>query len=527
MPNMLTKSFLVTVCIALLTRIVSGQTVPPPTETVILTSAPPYTVTGELYILKADTNAVALHDPVLVVEGFDIDNSMNWPELYDLLNQENLVNDIQAYGRDLVVLNFTDSTVDIFANAALNEAAINYINDHRANPNDKFVVVGASLGGLTARKALVDMPNPDVDTWISFDAPHHGANIPLGLQEYVEFFAQYDTSANNLLVSLDSPAARQLLVVHHSNSDGLAGGSIPERGDFQSAMDAMGYPTNCKSIAICNGSGFGEPYPFSPADHIIHWTGTTVASGLNVNITSDIYALPQTQSTVFYAILRILGFITYDSATVNAYHPLSFDNAPGGGRGTFLQLYTNIPPDQISGDDYCNQTNHCFVPTVSALGIPIENLESNLAANASLTALSPFDEIHYADHNEPHVEINAHNKRWIMRALLEGIDTDGDGLDDYEEYLIGTAYDSAESTLITALDIASQPTNATVGISWNCFPNTRYDVWFTDDLNNPWQVLETIPPSTNPVILREYATDPETSAGFFRVVASPIDPVTD
>ena len=42
------------------------------------------------------------------MEGFDIDNSMNWPELYDLLNQENLVEDLQTYGRDLVILNFAD-----------------------------------------------------------------------------------------------------------------------------------------------------------------------------------------------------------------------------------------------------------------------------------------------------------------------------------------------------------------------------------------------------------------------------------
>lgn len=167
---------------------IPAQTVPDPTETVAITSAPPSTATGLLYILKADTNTPALHNPVLVAEGFDINNSMNWPELYDLLNQENLVADMQAFGRDLIVLNFDDSTINIHSNSALNEAAIAYINAHRADPSDKFIAVGPSLGGLTLREALVNMPNHDVDTWISFDVPHEGGNMPLGIQEFLEFF---------------------------------------------------------------------------------------------------------------------------------------------------------------------------------------------------------------------------------------------------------------------------------------------------------------------------------------------------
>ena len=34
------------------------------------------------------------------MEGFDLDDSLNWPELYDLLNQENLLEDLRAAGRE-------------------------------------------------------------------------------------------------------------------------------------------------------------------------------------------------------------------------------------------------------------------------------------------------------------------------------------------------------------------------------------------------------------------------------------------
>jgi len=498
---------------------VAGQVIPEPTAIVALTSSPPYSATGLLYLSKADTNAPGLHNPVLVVEGFDIDNSMDWPELYDLLNQETLVEDLQAYGRDLLILNFDDSTVDIFANATLVETAIGYVNSNRADPSDKFTAVGASLGGLASRKALVDMPTHNVDTWISFDAPHEGANIPLGVQEYLEFFADYNDAAEELLDALDNPAARQLLLVHHSHSpDAPAGASSPERQDFVNAMNAAGYPTNCKTIAISNGSGFGEKLPFSPGEKIINWTDSGLPS-----IASEVFALPLTLAEVFTGEVRF--FIPIDSATVNSYYPLSLDNAPGGYRGTFYQLYSNLTP--IDGDDYCTQTNHCFIPTVSALGIPIEHIETNLASHAELTALSPFDEIHYAINNEPHVQINVRNKRWVMRGVLEGQDTDGDGYDDYQEYLLGTAYDSPDSLLEIFAIIEVFLIDSTAVLSWNAFPNTQYEVWFAAALGDPWQLLETILPTVEPDITREYLIDTAEPSGFFKIVATPVDPVTD
>ena len=512
---------------------VLGQSVPDPTETVPLSAAPPYSATGDLFILKADTNAAALRNPVLVVEGFDIDNTMGWDILYTLLNQEHLAEDLQAYGRDLLVLNFTDSTIDILANAALTESAIRYINDHRLDPDDKFTAVGVSLGGLTVRKALIDLPDHDVDTWISFEAPHEGANIPLGLQEFFEYFSAVNVATfdpiREFLAALDRPASRQLLLAHHSHApDAPAGASAPERQEFMDVMNAGGYPTNCKSIAISNGSGGGTPLPFSPGELVLHWDHQS--SGiLDPTINADIHALPlstNTAGTVFSGAFDV-WILGRDPVTINSYSPLLLDNAPGGYRSTFLQLFTNLPPDYVDAGDYCAYTNHCFIPTVSALGIPIEYSASNLAANTGLLAMSPFDEIHYAIENEEHVEINAHNKRWIVRAILEDYDSDRDGFDDYQEYLMGTDYDSADSTLEIAQTIASQPTNGTVRIAWDARPNTQYEVWFTETLTNTWQHLETVAPTTDSPIIHEYLPTPETPAGFFLISAAPIDPVTD
>lgn len=509
----------------------AAKVIPSPTETVALTSSP-YSVSGLLYIAKADTNAPGLHNPVLVVEGFDIDNSMNWPELYELLNQENLVEDLQAYGRDLAILNFGDSTADILANSALTETAINYVNANRADPSDKFTAVGASLGGLTVRKALADMPVHNVDTWISFDAPHEGANIPLGVQEFFEHFSA-DSLPNDFnairefLQALDSPAAKQLLVVHHSHSPDAPAGDTTDRHAFVTAMNTAGYPTNCKTIAISNGSGYGEKLPFAPGQLIMHWyhDGPWI---IGPDVDADVYALPQstnTASIVFYGkFTSILGSV--GAKTVDSYYPLSLDNAPGGYRSTFHQVYTNLPYTG-DGNDALTATNHCFIPTVSALGISIEHIETNLASHTELIALSPFDEIHYAINNEPHVEINVRNKRWVLRAVLEDQDTDGDGYDDYEEYLLGTGYDSANSLLGVYAVIEVFLIDSMAGLSWNAFPNTQYEVWFVGALGDPWQLLETILPTVEPDITREYLIETEESAGFFKIVAMPVDPVSD
>jgi hypothetical protein len=527
------RTLLLILCLGTLSSF--GQLIPDPDDILSITSAPPYSAAGELFILRADTNRTLLRNPVLVVEGFDIGNEMNWPELYDLLNQETLVEDLQSYGRDLAVLNFGDSTADILANAELTAAAIEYIQINRYDPADRFIAVGASLGGLTLRKALVDLPTHQVDAWISFDGPHEGANIPLGLQEFFEHFSTVNLATfdpiRDFLQALDSPASRQLLLVHHSRSpDAPAGASAPERQDFVNAMNAAGYPANCKSIAICNGSGYGEHLAFNPGDLIIHWYHDEPIF-LGPDIDADMYALPRsddTAETVYYGrFTSLLGSASPNPKTVSSYHPLSLDNAPGGYRSSFYQVFTNLPSEYIDGDDYLTATNHCFIPTVSALGIPIDNLESNLSTHTDLLALSPFDEIHFGVTNEPHVQINARNKRWILRAVLEEHDTDGDGYDDYEEYLVGTAYDSAASFPGVYAVIQVRLVGSVAELSWDTLPNAQYEVAYADELGDPWQPLETIPPAAGPAITREYLIDSGSPSGFFRIIVVPLDPVTD
>jgi hypothetical protein len=132
---------------------------------------------------------------------------------------------------------------------------------------DSFVLMGGSMGGLVARYALTrlekDGPAHGVDLFISFDAPLEGAYLPIGIQQAAEFFGDFtaafvDDETLTQLRGADTPAARQMLLMHH---DG-ANRSEPH-DDFKllfTELDLLGYPRapGLRTVAIANGGGSGK-----------------------------------------------------------------------------------------------------------------------------------------------------------------------------------------------------------------------------------------------------------------------------
>jgi hypothetical protein len=145
-----------------------------------------------------------------------------------------------------------------------------------------------------------------------------------------------------------------------------------------------------------------------------------------------------------------------------------------------------------------------------------------------IKALSPFDEIHYAGGNEPHIDINYNNKRWFIRAILEDYDTDGDGFDDYQEYLMGTSYDSAASKLDVASNIDAVSPTEGLRLTWNWLPNVSYKIYFTDNLAHDWTLIDNA--YWYFLVWPEIVESPlpiTTPSGFYKIVADVVDPVTD
>jgi pimeloyl-ACP methyl ester carboxylesterase len=253
-----------------------------------------------------------LDKPVIFLEGFDPDGSFDLQKTVDyfrgrsvdgIFAANNMLESLYAEGYDLIFVNWINNGAYIEANAKALEALIDYVNANKVGtaPNH---VIGYSMGGLIARYCLKDMEDSNkahqVATYFSVDAPHQGANIPLGLQFLLQFlkedigaFAQHlDENASKLISSSASPAARQMLVRRAVRGGGFLGTGTsvddPLRRDFADGMQNKGWPQLCRKFGISNGNRTGLGIAnLQPGDKIL----TTKMNGFNLlKVESEVFS---------------------------------------------------------------------------------------------------------------------------------------------------------------------------------------------------------------------------------------------
>jgi hypothetical protein len=390
-----------------------------PDDTIHVTGTVPYlgaVASGEAYVYLAP-GRTEVQNPAVVVEGFDLDNTMNADELYALLNQENLIETLRADGYDAVVLNFTDATDYMQRNALMLVELLQRLRGS-VGPQTTMALAGASMGGLVSRYALAYMETNglphSVRMFLSFDVPHLGANIPLGIQYWVSFFSTQSSDAAFFLSLLDRPAARQMLVYHHTVPPGSTGEADPLRGTFAADLASGGdWPSQPRLVAIANGSDNGSGQGFSPGAQIVQWS----YSDLFVAITGNIWAVPHATSTkIFDGRLRILFSTTSQAVTVSGTQP--YDSAPGGWRGSMSDLDSVAAP---YGDVVALHPNHCFIPTVSALAYNTPDLAHDIAADPDPVSNTPFDAVYSQGTNQEHVAITPQNAAWIREEIERSV----------------------------------------------------------------------------------------------------------
>ena len=389
---------------------------PAPNDTIPLTGTVAYnggTATGRAFVYLSAENAV-LTRPAVVVEGFDIDNTMNWDELYALLNQEGLVEELRARGYDAVVLDFTESTEYIQRNAFV---LVDLVHQLQAmlGPSDEYPLVGASMGGLVSRYALAWMEaNADphrVRTFVSFDVPHAGANIPLGVQYWLDFFSGQSTEAADLLARLDTPAARQMLLYHHTTPPGATGAADPLRAAFESELAGLGnYPSAPRLVALSNGSGVGATQGFAAAAQIILYSYDSFL----VDVRGNVWAVPAGGPAQILQGLLDPILLPADMMNVTVSGTLPWDGAPGGSRNSMAQMDSVVAP---YGDIVALHERHCFIPTVSALDIATTDPFYDIAGDPDLLAHTPFANVFVPDGNEPHITVTPDNAVWLLDEI--------------------------------------------------------------------------------------------------------------
>lgn len=416
---------------------------------------------GEFQIYY-DNEAGLLDKVIIVCDGFDPGDGRKVPDIYNFLNYgapvQNLGDNVRNLGYDIVVLNFpqytrpdgttvVDGGVDyIQRNAKVMMELINYINANKVG-NQELVVIGPSMGGLITRHALRYMELNGMDhktrLWLSFDSPHLGANVPIGMQHMFNFLA-YDSDIADLTVRaivdsmLKSPAARQMLIDHFEGH--LLGGSLTDfdqttamllptghpthRNVFQTELNAMGFPQNLRKISIANGAGNGTTTGTS---------GMTVINGLDMPNSDgftrallDLNFTPAANGNIRVSRVRkqfwTLFWATIGTGQTNARsftYTGGLDAAPGGqfdidalaaSAGSNATLTRFLNAMAIKKFD--------FIPTQSALAISSTN---NWFANVTGTSVSAFDAYTVPTTNEGHVTLTPSNVVFAMNEIVNNI----------------------------------------------------------------------------------------------------------
>lgn len=451
------------------------------------TGANTFAGTGE-YEIQLSSDGV-LDKPIFLVDGFDPGDTRNIDAIYQLLNfddggtTENLGDLVKSEGFDIVILNFPtyDQTIDsnvvsidggadfIERNAMLLVKLIDILNTHPDRVGaEENIIIGPSMGGLISRYALNYMEAESLShntrLWLSFDAPHHGANVPIGFQHLFNYLAYGldtwvgDFSLESLRPVVDgmlkSAAARQMLTdqfephlatgeVAEFNSSTTLPIAHPYKSIFYNKLNALttsGYPENLRKISMINGSGEGNPYQHQNGSDVEPENKVLDAYIANVAILTDAYfdvwltpykGQEITVDDIWIDAPFLCFCDIYADAESRAFsYSDGIDAAPGG-----LFDLVDLSQDFIGTDptidaffaalniDYFN-----FIPTVSAMGLTITNNEidwfhtpTNLITGRGIDNTTPFDAWYMPTNNEPHVQLTDANVDFAWNEIVSAV----------------------------------------------------------------------------------------------------------
>jgi hypothetical protein len=371
--------------------------------------------------------------------------TQNYESCESIAQAPEILKRYKAAGYDILYVDFYDGANDMDFNS---ETVIKVIQSIQSQMcGEKIHVVGVSMGSIVAKMALKKMErrklNSCVASFTSFDGPHQGANIPLGLQRFVSYMSEVSDDSKFVLEKmLRRPAARQLLELHESAN---AGCDNERKKLVRTDTLVGGYPSNMPLLAITNGSGLGskgyikkfDGNLLKPADVLVEiefkrpfsksfpWFWST-----NV---ATIYAAHKSAGSSYF-VAKMFGFF--------------------GGKSNFYSHKSNVQHDHINGswnnaigrvNDFGRLGNlflkavrftdkTTFVNTVSALDLKFSkqaNSKQNiydmpLFLNSKSLFMplgsefsTPFERIFIPQNNQEHAYLDSSSKGNAMWLLSE------------------------------------------------------------------------------------------------------------
>lgn len=334
-------------------------------------------------------------------------------------------------------------------NALVLVSLIQKINQQLAQngSSEKVTIIGPSMGGLISRYALRHMElngqNANCKLWVSFDSPHHGANISIGLQEFLKFLGYNmgnEGSKNALEQQLDSPAAKQMLMHHHSGTaNERLSGAPGFRERFANAMAQLGFPqASClRKVALNNGSKNGTRQNFNPCSEAVKIRMNFTPAG-NISCAfllgplcvaakdrifeASVYSSPGNSDR---CLIMKKSFTNFDIGKAERYaygigQP-SMDILPGGYQSYFQDIVDKARDEKwvysTSGTNHFEKPT--FIPSFSAWALKNTNINwASSLQNINVQRDTPFDAIYAPDINEEHTILTHEGVLFVREQLL-------------------------------------------------------------------------------------------------------------
>ncbi|WP_329217598.1 alpha/beta hydrolase [Streptomyces sp. NBC_01485] len=362
---------------------------------------------GFAWVFPGDGNDTGgLVRPVIMADGFNLGRS-KLDELYQGLESGYpFVSELRRRGRDVILLGFEERSASILDNAQAAEALILEAIGRRVG-DARLVVGGFSMGGIVTRYALAKLETQRMDhqteLYFSYDSPHRGASIPVGVQAFSHFIP----FPNDFARQMDSPAARQMLWRHYDKDTGKIG-VAPERTHFLAALERFGgWPMIPRKIAVANGRADGVGLPdVLPGEVALRidqiYPGTTFytqAQGDDVTVAYLNRRFPKADDTI----------------TTSGFPEL--DGAPGGTLHTYKILADAMR--KLGGTVDLRHEEVCFVPSVSAVAIRDVERQDDLYARIDELPQeeSELDEFLCSPTTTAHTAITEELCTWLLARL--------------------------------------------------------------------------------------------------------------
>ncbi|MFC8829869.1 esterase/lipase family protein [Streptomyces sp. NPDC057137] len=367
--------------------------------------------------------------PVILADGFSLGPS-DPHALYEGLEngQYPFISTLREAGFDVVLLGFEERSASILDNAgAATECIRRAIADREGSA--PLTVGGFSMGGLVTRYALAKMERQkerhETSTYLSYDTPHRGAWLPIGVQAFAHFVKEHWGSRpidgpllSSFSTMVNSPAARQLLRWHTATANvslDVADGQDQARTDFLEALERMGsWPQIPRLLGVANGTGTGAGNNIPAGDSAMTSSGPQL-NGTRLNT--------QNKGRQTVAELHKAGAAPVLVTTSN--FP-DIDGAPGGlfpeaplldGAGNFgmAAMLARLIDKKQAELTYNTST---FVPTISAIASADIDNHDNLYSKVD-GDYSDLHDFKCASTNEGHTVMTTELGQWILTKLQE------------------------------------------------------------------------------------------------------------